>query len=959
MKKIFHFVLSFFIFVKLFAVPATPSLLTKIEPDGSILKYYLLGDEFFSYQTTQDSCLIQENTQGFFEYAMMDEDGSLRSIGVKVGDPINHLMLQSPDVVNRIVHSVRQQIQADRRRVLSAENNNRHKFPLSGSPKSLVILAEFSDVAFTVPNTKNAFSNLLNEQNYSTNGGVGSAKDYFKASSNGVFSPNFIVVGPYKLPNNQKYYGEPNGSQKDKRATQMIIDACIAADADIDFSEYDTDNNGVIDNVFVYYSGHNEAEGGSVNTIWPHRFRVYDNIVFDGKRLNDYACTSELSGSSGTRMCGIGTFSHEFGHVLGLPDYYDTSNNRNNPNVPGAWNIMSSGSYNGDGKTPPAYSAEDRFYLGWLQPIQIESGGQFSLSSLNTSNSAYLLTSRTSNLTGNNPDPVEYFLLENRQHDGWDTPSTCIYGTGMLITHINYSAQKWRYNNVNNDLNAPGYLVVRADDSSSSQNLSGDPFPGSRRVNSFEPTLQNGQKLKLPLSNIFENGSDIIFSVAGGDGRGLNVSSVVLNFVAPYTDNTGRNIIEDQFSTIKLVGKKLTEPVEVYFEFISNYKLKQEDGTFSTTKRIIPLVKDSVDIDLEIQFDPSFISCSKKYSDRLVIKSGQYLRFVQLNGTTPRKNILVAPQLQELTIENNTNISMQWNAVNDADYYYVSVQDVEEEPKIIKETFDNFGKAEFSKIWKSNFLTSSKLSPKSPPIAVWFRNNKDQLTSPVYYAQLTSLSYWLRSNSAEGQFIVEGKNNEKWDTIAVENITQTLTNKTFSYDFDASNTYEQFRMTYLSEGVGSGVTFDDFILHSSKTKTSVIKRQEVNGQSFKVEGLKGGKIYYFYVEAAENKGCEMHYSPLSNIQRIQLEGGNDVVKENLSLSYEGKDVIINIIDYDSTRDNGRYILIYDIQGHLIFELPVQSNSIILPPLLKGSAYIAVFTNKDKQAKNATSITFYY
>lgn len=959
MKKIFICIIACILPLLGFAVPAIPSLLSKIQPNGSIVNYYLHGDEFFSYQTTEDGCLIQENTHGYFEYAVMNEDGSLHSIGIKVGDFIDNSLLQSPEHIDHIIASVRQLLKAERAKKITYELRSPHKFPLLGTPKSLVILAEFSDVEFTIPNSKDAYTKLLNEENYATNGGVGSAKDYFKASSNGVFNPNFIVVGPYKLPHSQKYYGEPNGTQHDRRATQMIIDACRAADSDIDFSEYDTDNDGTIDNVFVYYSGHNQAEGASENTIWPHRFKVYDNVVLDGKQLYDYACTSELSGSSGTRMCGIGTFSHEFGHVLGLPDYYDTSNNRNNPNVPGAWNIMSSGSYNGGGKTPPAYSAEDRFYLGWLQPVQIETGGQYALSSLNTSNSSYLIASKSSNLIGNNPEPVEYFLLENRQHDGWDTPSTCIFGTGLLITHINYSANNWRYNRVNNDLDAPGYVVVRADGSSSQSSLAGDPFPGKDRVSAFEPTLQNGQKLKLPLTNIFENGNDIIFSVAGGDGRGLNVSSVALNFIAPYTDDTGKKIIDEHFAISRLVGKKLIEPVEVYFENSNYFKLKQEDGTFSTSKRVIPLVGDSVELDLEVQFDPILISCSKTYSDRLMLKSGKYIRFIQLNGSTPRKNSLIAPRLEVPKNVTRNSLSLNWNIVDDAEFYFVSVQEVDEQAKTITETFDNFGKPEFSKIWKSNFTTSSKLAPKSPPVSVWFRNNKDQLTSPIYHAQLTSLSYWLRSNSAEGSFVLEGKNNEKWDTIAVENITQNLTEKIYSYNFDLTNTFYQFRMTYLSEGVGSGISFDDLSIHSSITKKPIITRQKVNENSIEIKNLKGGKIYYFFVEAAENKGCEMHYSPMSNIQRIQLKGGNDFLNKNLSLAYEANDVIIEITDYDSARDKETFILIYDIQGHLIYEIPVESELITLPTLIKGNTYIAIFTSKEKNVKNQTSITFHY
>ena len=156
-----------------------------------------------------------------------------------------------------------------------------------------------------------------------------------------------------------------------------------AADAaGLDFTQYDTDGDGYVDNVFVYYAGYNEAEGGAANTIWPHRWSVSDagitsGITFDGKKINDYSCTSELKGTSGTNMCGIGTFCHEFGHVLGLPDFYDTSGTQSN--TLDEWDIMDYGAYSNSGCTPPAYSAYERFFLGYLTPQQINTASDITL----------------------------------------------------------------------------------------------------------------------------------------------------------------------------------------------------------------------------------------------------------------------------------------------------------------------------------------------------------------------------------------------------------------------------------------------------------------------------------------------------------------------------------------------------------------------------------------------------
>ena len=100
------------------------------------------------------------------------------------------------------------------------------------------------------------------------------------------------------------YYGGNDSDGNDKNPRQMVIDACTQAfNNGVDFAQYDTDNDGYVDNVFIYYAGYNEAEGASANTVWPHRWTLANaNTTFNGKIVYDYACTSELKGKSGTNM---------------------------------------------------------------------------------------------------------------------------------------------------------------------------------------------------------------------------------------------------------------------------------------------------------------------------------------------------------------------------------------------------------------------------------------------------------------------------------------------------------------------------------------------------------------------------------------------------------------------------------------------------------------------------------
>ena len=271
-------------------------------------------------------------------------------------------------------------------------------FPKMGKVRSLAILVNFTDVQFTTPNAKEAFHAMLNDPGYSENKGTGSARDYFITCSDSLFMPEFDVVGPYTVSHEQAYYGAHSGSSSINldRVREMVRQACALAEADgVDFRQYDENNDGQIDNVFIYYAGYNEADGGGSNTIWPHRSVVYPTTTFSGKELFDYACSSELKTTGGRlrgEMTGIGAFCHEFGHVLGLPDMYNTANG--SAYTVGYWDIMCSGSYSNDSRTPPMYTAFERYMLGWAIPTQLKHAGDYVLEPLEAGGEAYLIAAK-------------------------------------------------------------------------------------------------------------------------------------------------------------------------------------------------------------------------------------------------------------------------------------------------------------------------------------------------------------------------------------------------------------------------------------------------------------------------------------------------------------------------------------------------------------------------------------
>lgn len=515
------------------AVPAIPYPLVVTQPDGSTITVRRHGDERKKITTTTDGYIVIKNQQGFYAYALPDNSNRLVA-GERIArdpekrNPSDQVYLSKIKKINDLESSVSITGPSKISRVPSSVTASTG-FPRTGSPKSLVIMVNFSDLNFVIPNAKDAFTRLLNQEDYSDNGGTGSAKDYFEAASNGQFSPQFDVVGPYTLPNKMAYYGanDPDTGE-DVKPAYMIVDACNAANnAGLDFTQYDTDNDGYIDNIFVYYAGYNEAEWGPENSVWPHRWSVVRNfnytgttqsITFDGKILYDYACTSELKGESGTSMCGIGTFTHEFGHVIGLPDYYHTAADKSALDY---WDIMDAGAYLNAGRTPPTYSAYDRFYLGWLKPEEINTAADKVLYPLSqsettissTAKQAYLLSATTHNLVGDNPLPSEFYIMEYRKKTGWDT---YLPAEGLLFWHIDYNQTAWENNEVNNYAdslqNAASHMRVYLQPLSGYIQTPGAAFTSG----SFDPLTWAGSRINRAITSINKTSDSISFKLMGG-----------------------------------------------------------------------------------------------------------------------------------------------------------------------------------------------------------------------------------------------------------------------------------------------------------------------------------------------------------------------------------------------------------------------------------------------------------
>jgi immune inhibitor A len=224
----------------------------------------------------------------------------------------------------------------------------------------------------------------------------------------------------------------------------MVAEACQwAATQGVDFSKYDWDGDGEVDQVFVLYAGKGEADGGAVSTVWPHEFALSysdygKSLSLSVVTVDTYACSAELNGRG--KLDGIGTFCHEFSHCMGFPDFYDTS--YSGWFGMGAYDLMCAGNYNGDGKCPAGYSAYEKHECGWITYQDVthidEALNVTGLKAISEGGSAYVLK--------NKAHEDEYYIIENRQNTGWDA---YLPSEGVMITHVDYDAYIW-WNNMPN-----------------------------------------------------------------------------------------------------------------------------------------------------------------------------------------------------------------------------------------------------------------------------------------------------------------------------------------------------------------------------------------------------------------------------------------------------------------------------------------------------------------------------
>ena len=454
------------------AVKMKPGINIIKQADGTTITVRAYGDEDLSYFLASDGTLLYQEGTNFY-IAGVKADGTLYSTGVLAHEPsmrtIKEISAIKAQNAKAFYNSMETQAKANkvRREPMTPDNS---LLPSLGKHKIPVILVEFSDEEFSVENPKATFDKYLNGKelfNKETDPEMGqnyaSVAKYFKDMSFGKFEPEFEVYGPVNLGKPLATYGA--GYSSEENMGLLLTDACTAVDDEVDFTQYDSNDDGNIDLIYIIYAGFSQSiAGNSTDCIHPKSGYLSLAKSFDGMDVKRYGVNNELNGTpadqaNGPIINGIGLFCHEFSHCMGLPDLYPKSGSIAeaciNQNMD-YWSLMDAGEYTANGYRPTAYTAWERERLGWMEIGTLTGPSNVELKSLDEGGAAFRIYNDKDE-TGH-----EYYIVENVQNNGWNKN---LFGNGLMVTHVDYLSSQFSLGGckVNNTGGHPRMHVMAAD----------------------------------------------------------------------------------------------------------------------------------------------------------------------------------------------------------------------------------------------------------------------------------------------------------------------------------------------------------------------------------------------------------------------------------------------------------------------------------------------------------------
>lgn len=462
--------------IQVYCMPAYPKKIPVRVEDG-IVYIQMYGDEHNKRAENSDGYTIIQKG-GIWYFAEKDSVGLLK--------PSAHLLVRNTtDDTRRFLQTISKHLTngqtANQSRRNSRPNSSSHAQTVQGVRKVLVILMQYKDLPMV--KSQEDFNMLFNQIGYSEDGAQGSVFDFYTDVSYGQLQLVCDVIGPFTSKNNRSYYGSNDRDGDDNHPEELFEEAINQAISEVSLKDYDSDNDGFVDNVHILFAGHGEEAGAPDDAIWSHEATFYQPYEIQGMKIDRYSCAPELRGNSGKGISRIGPHCHEIGHALGAMDYYDTNyDDDGGYDGTGEWDVMAFGSWNNDGITPADFNPYVKAYdYGWITPKDLPSGDVTIYPSFDTPEQYYKLGS---------PYSADYYLLENRSKERWGAG---VPGEGLLIFHIHPEIMDSE-NRINATSPQKCYVVCASSKSRLPNNnpssygdidSAGCPYPGTSNNNDF------------------------------------------------------------------------------------------------------------------------------------------------------------------------------------------------------------------------------------------------------------------------------------------------------------------------------------------------------------------------------------------------------------------------------------------------------------------------------------------
>jgi M6 family metalloprotease-like protein len=858
------------------AVPAKPGTLKVTQPDGSTITVQRVGDEFSHLTLTEDNRPLIKGQDGAFYFATISEDGELASSGILAADGSARkarakAFLEQDNSDERLDAALARQ-----------RSNSRHKlpqtglglcsthFPSNGEVRGLAILVEFTDQKFTLSDPQQYFYDLLNKEGFSENGATGSARDYFVDASLGQFVPTFDVVGPVTLPHDMEYYGGNDKWGEDQRVEYLAIDAADLVDDFVDFTKYDVNNDGYIDNVYIFYAGYGESDRSDLpNTVWPQSWDLSEagNTIYrhDGLILEHFACSNEIQSSN--LPDGIGTFVHEFSHVIGLPDLYNTVATSASY-TPYYWSVLDIGCYLNDSNTPPTYSSYERNAMSWVEPKLITGATSITLNPFDTSNECCLVQTDTES---------EFYLFENRQQTGWDS---YLPGHGMVIWHIDFDQKIWDNNVVNNTKSRQHVDIVEANNNpaGSKTAMAGYSWPGTSNKTTFSSTTTpafkdwNSKAIELPITNIKEKSGVITFDVAGGTFDVSKPTNLIASDITATSFKLSWSDVDKATAYEVSVYTKDSDDNREYF--IKSQEVKGENSLTVTG------------LEAETQYYAIVIATAgdniSDPSNELPIMTGEFI-FTE-----------AVPKTTAATSVTSNSFVANWNAVRNATQYLLTVTYTNEGAE--SETIADIGSSTSTYTlpdgWTTTatgiYATSGYYGAAAPSLKL--AKDGQYVATALLENDITAISFWCRGASSSGgdsYITIEAYVKDAWATVeTVTDLVDADSGQTVAINDFPTGTH-QVRVVYHK--VKGNFAIDDIVVTSKKQETLTVAGFDNlnvgNVTSYKVTGLNAGK-YSYYVTARNASGQSSCTSNETKVDTSDAAGVQDIAVDTNNSNVE-------------------------------------------------------------------------